>query len=162
MVAGMKKFTGDDSTRIWDHLNEVTAWAQTEMGKLEPKAWTAYTPTWTDGTNPLAVKSGSLSGEFEKIGRHCKGQIVLQRAADTNLGTGLYVFGLPPSAIPRVWDRVGGSGTITGNGKNLPITVLGTGNGTIGIMGPAGRIGGSYPGNWGAEKIVINFDYETQ
>lgn len=123
-------------------------------------AWSTYTPTWTDGTSTLLVNSGSLSGRWKKIGSLVHFIVYFQRHADSNVGgTNPWVFGLPVST--RAYPFVQGSGWITLNGKNLPLSVVSVAGATVGLMGPAGRIGNTYPGSWGAEQIVFGGTYEV-
>ena len=123
-------------------------------------AWSTYTPTWTDGTSTLSVGSGSISGRWKKIGSLVHFIVYFQRHANSNIGgANPWVFSLPVSA--RAYPFVQGSGWITLNGKNLPLSVVSVAGGTVGLMGPTGRIGNTYPGSWGAELIVFGGTYEV-
>ena len=122
--------------------------------------WSTYTPTWTDGTSTLSVGSGSIVGRWKKIGSLVHFIIYFQRHANSNIGgANPWVFGLPVSAL--AYPFVQGSGWITLNGKNLPLSVVSVAGGAVGLMGPTGRIGNTYPGSWGAELIVFGGTYEV-
>lgn len=130
------------------------------LDALLTTAWTTYTPTWTDGTSNLSVGSGSITGRWKKAGRIGMAQVVLQRAADSNQGGGNWVFGLPFST-GYGFQFLMGSGTITGNGKNLPVTVMGVSVNSVGLIVPAGRVSNTVPGSWGAETVAFGVLCET-
>lgn len=154
----ISRFGPDDSTRIWDHLNQIAAETEDAIQGVAP-AWQPFVPSWTDGSNSLQVGTGgSITGRWMTSGRLVAFQIILQRGAGANVGSGSWVFGLPVAARSYQW--VQGAGTLTGNGKMLPLTVLGVGAKGVGLLVPAGRVSTTLPGSWGEETIAFGGTYE--
>ena len=155
-------FTESDHTRIWEHLNALGVWTEEQLSALLPPVWTAYTPTFSDPSTPMAVGNGTLTGRYCVTGRIVHVQIELQRGSTTNIGAGNWIFGLPPAAPPRSWAQLFGAGTLTGGSANrqLPVTVGGVGVGQVGVWVPVGRVSTTVPGSWSTEALRFGVTYE--
>lgn len=151
-------FDGDDPTTIWTLLNDVVAFVKVRVAGVTP-TWQAYTPAWTDGANNLNIGDGSLIGRWCRVGDLVIYQIVMTRAANSNIGGGQWILGLPMNAA--AYQRVQGAGSLTGNGKNLPVTAVGVGAARIGLLIPDGRISNVTPGSWGTEVLAVGGTYQV-
>ena len=120
----------------------------------------SYTPTWTDGTNSLALgEGGSIIGRYSRLHKWVTLQVILIRGSGAWSGGGTWRFGLPAPARSFMW--VSGSGTITGNGKSLPVALYGSDASQVTLLGPGGQISNIYPGSWGQEQIAFQTTYEV-
>lgn len=157
----LPRFAADDSTRIWEHLNGLADKIDAHFGE-----WKSYTPTWSqsNGTG-LAVGSGSIVGRYSVQGKTVMGHIRLQRAADSHVGTGYWIFSLPPVA-PRAWNLVGGSLALTRQGQFFGGSVFPASSTSVGaIVGDLGRLSNAVPlsasdhadGDW----YSLSFFYEA-
>lgn len=55
-----------------------------------------YTPTWTGQTTNPALGDGSIIGEYFVMGKLVTVHVLLTIGSTTTLGTGYWLFGLPP------------------------------------------------------------------
>ena len=66
-------------------------------------AWTDYSPTWTATTDP-DIGDGELVGRYIQIGKTVHFNINLAIGSTTNLGDGVWQFGLPvPVSTSNFW-----------------------------------------------------------
>jgi hypothetical protein len=61
-------------------------------------AWTTYTPTWDATSSSPSIGNGSIVGRYRQVGKTVTFSIVLTVGSTTNVGTGIYEFGLPVAA----------------------------------------------------------------
>lgn len=116
------------------------------------KAYSPYSVVWSGGST-LSIGNGTLSGHFLHHGYTVFYKIRLERGSTTNLGSGPYTFTLPMPAVH--FREVSGSGYSTRGGNGgLPLTAMGVASGSIGLLGPAGRIDQDYPGSWAVGDII--------
>ena len=139
---GLPRFASDSGTRIWDLLNSVVDRIDNLFG-----GWTAYNPVWSqsDGT-VLSVGAGSLVGRYKKLGKTVHVQIRLERAADSNLGTGPWIFSLPSEVTQRSWNMLGGGFAMYRDGAWFGGSVFPVATGSVGAMvGDLGRVSNNIP-----------------
>jgi hypothetical protein len=153
---GLPRFASDASTALFDHLTAITDAIDALWGP-----WVAYTPVWSqsDGT-VLSIGSGMLVGRYRKQGKTVFAQIRLERAADSNVGSGAWIFTLPP-VDARAWNMVGGGFAMVRNLSHFGGAVFPTGVGAVGaIVGDLGRVSNTIPisthaaGDWYSLQIV--------
>ena len=153
---GLPRFAPDDSTRIWEHLNAITDGVDGFFG-----TWQSYNPVWTQSDGAvLSVGSGSLTGRYVRIGKTVHANIRLVRAEDSWVGSGLWIFSLPP--VPaRTWNMIGGGFSANRNGNfygGAVYPVSGTSVG--GIVGDLGRVSNTVPvkdhkaGDWYSLQVT--------
>lgn len=131
-------------------------------------AWTAYTPTWKSGAGgtDISIGSGTKAGLYLQAGKLVHFQILIVRAADTNLGTTGYAFGLPVTSSTR---RIcGGAWVIDSSASaNLPHQWAGVNTSEIVVHAYDGRridnsgfnVG---PTAWGtSDEIFITGTYQA-
>ena len=91
------------------------------------------------------------------------GQIRLERATDSNIGSGNWVFSLPPIA-PRSWNMIGGGFSMARSGEWFGGAVFPVSQTQIGaIAGDLGRISNNTPKNTHAagDWYSLQFVYEA-
>lgn len=156
---GLPRFDANNSTAIWEHLNAIVDGIDALWGP-----WTAYTPTWSQSNGTiLALGAGTLLGRYQRMGKTVVGQIRLERAADSNVGTQSWIFSLPP-VQPRAWNMVGGGFSMSRDGALFGGSVFPVSSTAIGaIAGDLGRISNTIPtathaaGDW----YSLQFVYEA-
>lgn len=156
---GLPRFAADDSSAIWVHLNRVVDWLDGLFGP-----WKSYTPVWTQSDGTLYdLGSGSIEGRYCQIGKLVIGQIRLTRAADSNIGTGNWLFSLPP-VEQRSWNLVTGGFACVRNGNMYAGATFPAARGLVGaIAGDLGRVSNTIPrpdhadGDW----YTLQFIYEA-
>lgn len=154
---GLPRFAADSSANIWAHLNAISDVLDAIAGP-----WTSYTPAWAQSNGTvLHVGSGSLTGRYWAFGKTVLVQIRLQRAADSNVGSGAWVFTLPP-VTPRAWNMLSGGFAMVRNGDHyggavFPASATGVGA----IAGDLGRVSHNIPvathadGDWYSLQMVL-------
>lgn len=156
---GLPRFASDASTDLWAHLTAISDAMDALAGP-----WTEYAPVWSQaGGTILYVGSGSIVGRYRKMGRTVFAQIRLERAADSNIGSDLWIFSTPPVS-PRSWNMLGGGFSMVRNGNYFGGSVFPVASGSVGaIVGDAGRISNTTPiathatGDW----YSLQFVYEA-
>lgn len=153
---GLPRFASDASSAIWSHLTAIVDGIDALWGP-----WAAYTPTWSQSDGAiLSVGSGTLVGRYRRQGKTVFAQIRLERAADSNIGSGNWIFSLPP-VTPRAWNMVGGGFAAARNGNWYGGAVFPVSSTSVGaIVGDLGRVSTGIPsathaaGDWYSLQIV--------
>jgi len=96
-----------------------------ERGRSVPLGtWQAYTVSWvTSGAVP-ALGNGSLAGHFTVIGKTVFFRIHLSVGSTTNIGTGYFIFGLPPTPYLLSGFVISGSAAIVEGGSGKPFMAI--------------------------------------
>lgn len=138
---GLPRFDASDSSSIWVHLNKLADQVDQMYGP-----WQTYEPVWSQSSGTvLNVGSGSLTGRYIKIGRVVHAHIRLERAADSNIGSGLWVWTLPP-VQPRSWNMIGGGFSMARDGNWFGGGVFPVSQTSVGaIVGDLGRVSNTVP-----------------
>lgn len=153
---GLPRFAPDDSTRTWEHLNGISDGVDKHLG-----AWKTYTPVWSQSNGTiLKVGSGSLTGRYTQVGKTVMASIRLVRASNSWVGSGNWIFSLPP-VTPMAWNMVGGSLSAIRGGKFYGGAVFPVSSKAVGaIVGDLGRLSTTIPtrghksGDWYSLQVV--------
>lgn len=144
-------------------------------------AWTNYTPTLTStGTNPTMGTGGTISGQYQRVGRTVTGTATIQfGSAGVAAGTGVYGLLLPVQPADR--SAALGNGFLFDFSDSLRFvvgaTVVSTGifaastsKAIIVVTNDPGEgfgtgdnpVGAASPWTWAEnDQIVVNFTYEA-
>ena len=156
---GLPRFAPDDSTRIWEHLNGIADGVDKHLG-----VWHSYSPVWSQSDGAIIrVGSGSLEGRFTQMGKTVMGSIRLVRAEDSWIGSGLWLFSLPPIPV-RSWNMSGGGFAAVRDGKFFGGAVFPASATAIGaIVGDLGRLSNNVPttGHKAGDWYTLQFTYEA-
>jgi hypothetical protein len=124
--------------------------------------WTNFIPAWTSTGVQPAIGNGTLAGRYTLIGKTCIFNVGLTPGSTTNLGTGVWIFGLPFQALvssvgmaaPALLQDVG---TRTYNG----VVIMFADGLRVLIQADAGQVGPTVPFTWvSGDNLSYGATYE--
>jgi hypothetical protein len=146
---------------------------------LDAAGWTTYTPTWGASTTNPSLGNGTIQGRYKRHGKLVFVQVWLAFGSSSSLGSGLYSFSLPITAVDG-WNPTSGNpfgrggGTAMFNDSSVSNIAGGfaflwdVGSGSadwrIRMISDAGAtVSNSVPFAWATgDDIQVNLWYETQ
>ncbi|MGN8690011.1 hypothetical protein ACTND8_08925 [Atopobiaceae bacterium HCP3S3_F7] len=154
------RFTEQDHTRLWEHLNSLATDIDTMVGAVTP-AWSSYAVAWSqsDGTT-LSIGNGTLEGRWMQVGRLVHASVSMGRGSTTHVGSAAWVWSMPVNA--RAWAMVAGVGWLARGGSEYPLTVRPVGPGRVAALIPSGRLSNNNPGGWASgDSLFFTMTYEV-
>lgn len=154
------RFTEQDHTRLWEHLNSLATDIDTMVGAVTP-SWSSYAVAWSqsDGAN-LSIGNGTLEGRWMQVGRLVHASVSMVRGSTTNIGSAAWVWSMPVNA--RAWTMVAGVGWLARGGSEYPLTVRPPAPGRVALLNPSGRLSNTNPGGWAAgDSLFFTMTYEV-
>lgn len=155
-ILGLPRLAADDHTRLWEHHNALVDGLDGLFS-----AWREYRPVWSQSSGAvLSVGSGTLDGSYLRLGQLVVGTVRLITAADTNKGSGPWIFSLPP-VTPKSWSLVQGSFACVRNNTHYAGSTFPVSSTSIGcIVGDLGRVSNTIPtathqaGDWYTAQFI--------
>lgn len=89
---GLPYMVGTDAMADVDTIMQSLA---QKIDDLVLAGWTAYTPTWLGAATNPTIGNATRAGFYRWRGRTVDGRFIITVGSTTNIGAGVYSFGLP-------------------------------------------------------------------
>lgn len=136
---GLPRLAADDHTRLWEHYNLL-------VDKIDAlfTSWQPYNVVWSQSDGAmLQAGSGKLTGLYKQLGKSVEVLVILDRAADSNVGSGNWIFSLP--SPPKRWDAAIGVCQVLRNGSLYSGTASSVAATAFGLIVNGARVSHAHP-----------------
>lgn len=124
--------------------------------------WQDYTPTWDANTTDPSLGNGTLTGRYVLHGKTCTCKIFLKIGSTTDLGSGIWLFGLPIDSLANYTGSVIVFDSSTADRYSMSV-VTAASNRIWSIFGESKKfVTPASPMAWGTDDILyLSISYEV-